>query len=303
MAILKRAFSSGFSGVLVPLFYGLGVLAWFIALVLDPNKQSTETYSVFFGIAATFFCVGLIWMAGWLWTHHFFGPSRGKRKYSRRYSDQQSNPHSDIQTHAYAEIYGDRRRRKPRPKQKFRWFVVSFLTLVSLVVDRRLFNSYEVHISDVQVAHVEVFLVLGKERIRAEKVPIIGEAGHAKEMTFALAGLPTQEVAVPEGGKSIRIKVIVRNISQADIFGAHLRIDSDVPIKPDPGEMASVSDTQMGTDITELRPFKKASDEQSYMVDMPVPTERSGAGMLVSIESPDLRPYAAAAKITLDLKH
>ncbi len=277
--MFERLFSWRYSGSLVPTFAVLAGLLWGLAVVVFP-------FELFFAAAAVCLVIAFVWSLGWLWTHD---SRRSRRAYIETYSaDYPMN----------RKERSERRKAQGRKRRNKKWRVAGAFASIAIfsLASMRMLGSYRLEASSKDPEKLEVFLA-DSSRTRAMNVSFQGIPSYAKDMIFSLSGIPIKTVKLLRGENSIKINVIVINTSAINIHHAHIRINSNVPIRPGSSELMVVSDTELGKELDQMPPFSESSQEYVYPLEIPIPAYESRAGLLVTVEGDQVRPFAATGRI------
>jgi hypothetical protein len=287
--MVKKLFTWGYSGVLVPVFYGAGAGFWALALNADPSRRN-------FYAAAAFFLCGLIWSLGWLWTHDSLRRSRPRDSNSEKYLKMRK-PAGLAGPEGPDEPGKQRRRRTPRRRnKKQRWTAAACSALVVLGVDGKILTTYKARTTRREQGEMQVF-VADTQRTAAMKVPVLERPEDTKDMMFALMGVPDKEVFIQKGDKSMKVDVLLRSTYAMSIRNVHVQIDSNVPIKAAAPELTSTGETELIGELPDIPAGGKTVQVYSLPVEVSVPAYQNKAGLLVTVVGDNIKPYAAAARI------
>jgi hypothetical protein len=292
------------SGYIVLLLYVLGIGFWIGALF-------SGSYKAFFCAALVCIVAGFVRSLPWLWRHRIFERPHSSSPYTRRYSDSQPNEHSDLVSHEYAKTHAERRRhrrRKPAKRRKLRWAaeVVSALLFIAAglgLKDSYVSRSYkeppilDVLLSDRRLSDATPDKRPVIDRVRARRAPFLGRRAAFREKVFIMAETPTEYVPINEWDKSVKIDVILENLNGIDIPNAHVTVESDVHITPVSEDLVSLTDKQLYGDVAHVTPPDHSSDERIITVEIPIPKNQETAGIYVTVQADNMKPYGAVARI------
>jgi hypothetical protein len=255
--VLKRLFDWKYSGVMIPLFYGLGLAFWGLAVATDP-------YVPLFTAAALCVFLGLLWSVGWVWNQEFFEPAG-------------DSPHAKKHNQFLL------RRGKER---KILLIATVFLFFPFVTVENWLHTSYKARRHDKELAEVVVEL---DERARVQALSVeFGDSHYLQSMIEAIRERPTVHYLVPLGHGTMVTNVVVKNMSDITIHNARISIMSDVRVEPISEGWRRFSDHQVNYEIRDIRPFSHNGETESFALTVPA---KGTVGFLIDVDGDNVKPY------------
>ncbi len=267
--MLKRWSASVYMGLFALVLFGLGFYLRLRALV-------RPSFKVLLALAALTFVCALVCLLIWLWTSPFF----------RRNSA------------AYAST--DRRSRKARERESTILKVLSAVVVVFfLLANQRIYSAYKTRTQVKVRGSLEVYLA-DSERMKARTIPFVARPDRSKDMLLAMSTVPIKTVNIQQGEQYKTIDVVLRNNSPTTVRNAHLRINSNVAIEAGSATLTPLSSTELDAPIINLTPFSQNAEERVFTVKIPIPGFITRAGLIVTVEGENFRPFEAVGRVVFN---
>lgn len=258
-----------------PLLYGAG---WAFLLACQFLDQPQGSFYIASGL---FFTLALAWSLTSLYMYDSLQKPRW------RYPSNRTAPSGDL----------PRKRRRRRNKRGRKVTAIISLLVYGGTMYWLGFNFYKfLHppIPD----NYEVF-VRTNYSARALHVPARENPSDASGLSFALVNIPLLDAQVYPDVNNTRLTIILRNISRTRMEKVRVRIDSDGKILPaDPSEKVN-SPRELEVQVPSMPVYNGQDGEVILPLFLDLTTYRASAGVLVTLESANGKPYAAAVKVRI----
>lgn len=258
-----------------PLLYGIG---WAFLVACFLLEQPLTSFYVASGL---FFTLATAWALTALYTHDSLQKPRV------RYPSNRTAPTEDK----------PRRRRRRRNKKARK---VTGAISIALYLGTMYFHGVHFYkfLHPPAPDNFEVF-VRGAYKLRALRVPPREDVGEARGMTFALANIPIMDLQVGPEAKTSILTVLIRNVARRRMDNVRIRIDTDGTITPGASYVAPISPTELEMVLPNVEVYTTEKGEVAVPLELKLPSYRGSAGLLVTIESDNGQPYAAAVKVEM----